>query len=166
MNSARQGARKPLTLAVGFFVALALLAGCGKQEADPLEEYRASMENFYTQVSEIDRAIDAIDPESENAAQTLLNELDRLKIAFDEMAAVETPEEFAGMGDLPAEAAEYMDKAVTAYHDAYDGEFDEEAESLAGQFYERANVRIRYMLAILHGEADAVEEESEEGPEG
>ncbi len=129
------------------------LCACSESE-DSLSLYRESMESFYTTVSDIDDRINAIDPESEDASDTLLTELDRLEQAFDDMAQVEIPEEFSMIGELPDEAASYMERAVAAYHSAYDGEFDAEAEALASQYYERANVRIRYMLAILHGEEE------------
>lgn len=144
---------------------LLLVAGCGSKEKDPLDTYREEMETFYADVARIDTAIDAIDADSEDAPAALLGYLDELRDSFDKMAQVEVPEEFAAMGDLPQEASDYMDRAVAAYHEAYDEAFDEEAEALAEQYYERANIRIRYMLAILHGDTEEIEQELT-GPQG
>ncbi|MBR5116386.1 MAG: hypothetical protein IK096_04905 [Lachnospiraceae bacterium] len=140
---------------IGILIAALLtltLTACGKKKEDLLTEYCDRMTQFYDRVAEIDDAINGIDPDSTDASGELLSELDQLNGLFAEMAKYEVPEEFSAIGDLPQEAAEYMDKAVTSYHSAYDGEFDEAAEYLAGEYYERANIRIRYMLSILHGE--------------
>ncbi|MCR4764131.1 MAG: hypothetical protein K5696_11440 [Lachnospiraceae bacterium] len=131
---------------------LLMLAGCGSAKPSELEVYREQMEHFYEEVATADRTIDAIDPDSEFAATQLLRALDRLDEACSEMADYNVPSAFSAMGDLPQETANYMSKAVDAYHDAYDGEFDDASESRAGQYYERANSCIRRMLSILHGD--------------
>lgn len=152
-------AKKAVTIAI---LITFLLTACGKKSDDALETYCSQMTAFYDRVAEIDEGINAIDPDRNTAADDLLKELDELNDLFSEMAEYEVPEEFSAMGDLPQEAAEYMDKAVTSYHNAYDGEYDEAAEYLAGEYYERANIRIRYMLSILHGENEAEIDASEE----
>ena len=143
-------------------ILILVLSGCGKKKEDKLADYCDQMTRFYDQVAEINDTINGIDPDRADASEELLSALDRLNGIFSDMSEYEVPEEFAAMGDLPQEAASYMDKAVTSYHEAYGGEYDEAAEYLAGEYYERANIRIRYMLSILHGDS---EPESETDPE-
>ena len=46
-----------------------------------------------------------------------------------------------------------MRQAVALYHDAYEAEvFDEVTAQVARQYYDRANLRIQYIIMILHGE--------------
>ncbi|MBR4530507.1 MAG: hypothetical protein IKO80_09560 [Lachnospiraceae bacterium] len=158
----KQGKKKQIAVLAAVSLMLMFTAGCGDQTPDPLDVYCEEMDAFYTEVGEIDGLINGIDPDSPDATEEFLTQMDRLDALFTEMSGVEIPEEFETMEDLPAEAADYMTKAVAAFHDAYDGDFDENAESLARQYYDRANIRIRYMLAILHDDADMISEEGAE----
>ena len=56
--------------------------------------------------------------------------------------------------DLVAdEADENMKQAVALYHSAYEAEvFDEPMAQAAREYYDRANIRIQYIISILHGE--------------
>ena len=54
------------------------LVGCGSD--NELDKYRKSVEAFYKDVTEINDNINAIDAESENAPQLLLDELDELEV--------------------------------------------------------------------------------------
>ncbi len=129
------------------------LSGCGKKTADPaLEEYKTSMTEFYDKLSFYDNSINAIDPESEGAKTELLGYLDQMNDSYKAMAACPIPDEFSGISDIAVEAADYMDKANEFYHQAYDGEYDNDSEALAGQYYQRANNRVLVMLQVLHGE--------------
>ena len=134
------------------FICAGTLAGCGKKTDPALETYKESMTEFYDRLSYYDSSINAIDPESEGAKDELLGYLDQMNESYKTMAATEIPEEFSGISDIAQEAAEYMEQANEFYHQAYDGEFDEDSESLASQYYERANNRVLVMLQVLHGE--------------
>ncbi len=151
---------RPLLICAITVMSVLSLTSCGEQEKSTLDIYRDEMTAFYNELSEINTGINAIDPSSETATVVLMEQLDRLNAAFTRMSRIDVPAEFAVMGNMPQEAADYMDKAVNSYHDAYDGTFDAEAEQLAGEYYERANIRARYMLAILHGDTEDFEQES------
>lgn len=145
--------RKITTLSIGVFCLFGvLLTGCGKKADPALEAYKESMTVFYDKLSEYDRQINAIDPESESAKYDLLDILDQMKESYKDMAEIEVPEEFSGIADISLEASEYMEKANDFYHMAYDNEFDEDSEMLASQYYQRANDRVLIMLQVLHGE--------------
>ena len=134
------------------FICAVSFTGCGKKADPALEEYKESMTQFYDRLSYYDSSINAIDPESEGAKNELLDYLDQMNESYKTMAAVDIPEEFSGISDIAKEAADYMEQANEFYHQAYDGEFDEDSESLASQYYERANNRVLVMLQVLHGE--------------
>lgn len=129
-----------------------LMTACGKAADPELEAYKESMTLFYDRLSYFDAAINAIDPEAEDAKVQLLGYLDEMNAEYQTMAALTIPDAFSGISDIAVEAADYMQKADDTYHQAYDNEFDEESEMLASQYYERANSRVLVMLQVLHGE--------------
>ncbi|MCI8570759.1 MAG: hypothetical protein HFI43_05075 [Lachnospiraceae bacterium] len=128
------------------------VAGCGKKDAE-LENYRMNMNQFFENVRIFDSSINAIDPNSETAVNDLLSLLDSMNTSFAQMASLEVPEGFPGVDVLADEASQYMSEAVSYYHQAYEGEnFDAALEDAARQNYERANVRLQYIVSILHGD--------------
>ena len=127
------------------------LTGCGEDKE--LAIFRESFEDFCTDVAEIDSSINNINANSEEAPVELLDLLDQLEIEFQELAALDVPEEFAYMEDLADEASENMGLAVENYHTAFGSEtHDPYAANIASQYYERAYKRIQYMITFMHGE--------------
>lgn len=131
---------------------MCMLFGCGRKNSGELTAYKEDMTTFYNKLSYYDTEINTIDPEAEDATAQLLLLMDQMNEAYKIMAAIEVPEEFESISDISKEAAEYMQSANEYYHLAYDGEFSEDNEDLARQYYERANSRVRVMLQVLHGE--------------
>ena len=129
-----------------------MLFGCGKKNSEELSAYKENMTEFYNKLSYYDTEINSIDPEAEDATTQLLLLMDQMNEAYKLMAGYAVPEEFDSIADISKEAAEYMQSANEYYHLAYDGEFDENNEDLARQYYERANSRAQVMLQVLHGE--------------
>ena len=123
---------------------------CGKD--DKIENYKANMNQFFENIRIFDSSINAIDPNSETATTELLSLLDSMNTSFSQMASLEVPESFPGVEDLATQASEYMSEAVSFYHQAYDGEYDATLEDVARQNYERANLRLQYIVSILHGD--------------
>ncbi len=133
------------------------LSGCGNETSEELDKYKTGMTEFYDKLAYYNNAINAIDADSDSAKSELLGYLDEMNVAYQNMAAMEVPEEFSGISDIAVEAAEYMQKANEFYHQAYDNEFDENSEALASQYYQRANSRALVMLQVLHGEVPSGE---------
>lgn len=138
---------------LGFFLAVAtLLSGCGKQDEE-LENYKKSMETFFSNVDILNDSINSIDPYAEDASEKLLKQLDLFETSIDQMAALSVPEQFEGVEQLADEAAENMHEAVALFHQAYEGEsYQQNLADAAYQYYERVNVRLKYIVQILHGE--------------
>ena len=145
-----------------------VLSGCGKDET--LESYKESMESYYEQIVLIDAGINSIDAESDYDGTQLLGYLDQLDQLTVAMSEVEVPEQFSMVEELADEAADNMSKSVILYHQLYDNpEYNEDIASGAYEYYERANLRIRYIREILHGEMPedlVVVEETGDGPVG
>lgn len=133
-------------------LSLCCVTGCGKQADSGLEEYKASMTEFYDKLTYYDKSINGIDPDSENAKNQLLAYLDEMNESYKKMAELKIPEQFDSISEIAVEAADYMQMADEFYHLAYDGVFDEDNEQLAAQYYQRANSRVQVMLTVLHGE--------------
>lgn len=130
---------------------LLLLTGCGNNEE--LDVYKANMNQFFENIKVFDASINAIDPQSETAVSELLTVLDSMDNSFAQMASLEVPEGFPGVDQLADEASEYMSEAVSYYHQAFEGEeYDATLADVAKQNYDRANLRIQYIVSILHGD--------------
>ena len=73
--------------------------------------------------------------------------------SFAQMASLTVPDGFPGVDQLAAEASENMSQAVSYYHQAFEGEeYDASLADVAKQYYDRANVRLQYIVSILHGD--------------
>lgn len=133
------------------FISALLFSGCGEDKE--LTAFRESFEEFCTDVAEIDSSMNNLDANAETAPTEILALLDQLEVEFQELAALEVPEEFAYLSDLADEASENMGLAVENYHTAFESEtHDAYAANIASQYYERAYKRIQYMITFLHGE--------------
>lgn len=127
------------------------VTGCGKDEA--LDEYKTNMETFFSNISEINDNMNAIDVSDEGYVSNLLEYLDSLNEEVEWMSQLEVPEEFSAVDTLADEAYENMSQAVSYYHMAYEAkEYDENMEAAAHEYYDRANKIIQYIITILHGE--------------
>lgn len=128
-----------------------LFTGCGENEE--LNAYKVNMNQFFENVRIYDSSINSIDPESETAVAELLALLDSMEHTFSQMASLEVPEDFPGVDQLADEASEYMTEAVSCYHQAFEGEtYNAALADAAKQNYDRANLRVQYILSILHGD--------------
>ncbi len=131
-----------------------LITGCGKSDiADELSTYQASMSTFCDNISYINDQINTLDGTGESDVETLLKHLDTLDDQFSQMAELVVPDEFSTIDNLADEASENMSMAVSYYHEAYDsGTFNPNYADAAYEYYTRANIRLGYILQILHGE--------------
>ncbi|MCM1253054.1 MAG: hypothetical protein NC321_09550 [Clostridium sp.] len=134
-----------------FALLMLLLTGCGKTD-EALEEYQADMETFFEHIMEFNDNMNAIDVEQADYLTQMLEYLDALDAEVAWMAQLEVPEQFSAVDNLADEASENMTQAVLFYHMAYEnGEYDANVEEAAKEYYERANLRIQYIITILHG---------------
>lgn len=128
-----------------------LLTACGQNEE--LTAYQEDMDTFFEHIATYNDSMNAIDASSEDAKEQLLSYLDQLAVEFTWMAELVVPEQFSAVESLADEADENMRQAVALYHDAYEAEvFDEPVAEAAREYYDRANIRIQYIISILHGE--------------
>lgn len=127
------------------------LCGCGKDKE--LEEYKSNMESFFEDAALFNDSINAIDPNEENASEQLLSYLEELTASIDKMTEWKVPERFEGVDVLAKEASENMHMANDLFHEAYaNDEYKANVADAAIQYYERVNVRLHYIVSILHGE--------------
>ena len=128
-----------------------LLTGCKEDES--LNEYQDNMELFFNHLAEFNDGMNEVDVNAEDATARMLDYLDRLDEEVAWMAELEVPKEFSAAESLADEASENMSQAVALFHTVYEGEiFDEAIEEAAMEYYSRANIRIQYIITILHGE--------------
>lgn len=128
-----------------------LFTACGKDEE--LTAYQEDMNTFFTRAGEYNDKMNAIDRESDTAVIELLGYLDAFAEDIQWMAELEVPEQFSAVESLADEADENMKEAVALFHAAYEEEsYDEGSEQAALEYYNRTNIRIQYIITILHGE--------------
>ena len=142
--------KKRFSLLICSILCITLLCGCGK---DPkLEAFKDDIDSFCNNLVRINEEINAIDPEKATASTELLTKLDELDDHFESFAAYDFPEEFDYLEGLADEAMEYMNTAVSSYHDTYsNGSYNEYTAEYAYQNYERAYKRIRIILDFIQG---------------
>lgn len=128
-----------------------LLTACGEDET--LTAYQEDMNTFFEHIASYNDGMNAINASDEDAQDQLLSYLDQLQAEITWMAELTVPERFSAVDSLADEADENMQQAVTLYHRAYESEvFDEGVAQAAREYYDRANIRIQYIIMILHGE--------------
>lgn len=132
-------------------LAIALLTACGEDPATA--QFRNSIDEFCTKISEIDTFINNIDAQADNATAELLSYLDQLDLLFQSFATLDFPDEFNFLEELADESSQYMTKAVSSYHDTYsDNSYDENMAAYAKEYYSRAYKRVQIIITFLHGE--------------
>lgn len=138
---------------IGFCLFLAfLLTACGGQD-EALTAYQEDMNTFFERTAEYNDSMNAIDLNSDTAVVELLGYLDAFADDIEWMAGLEVPDQFSAVESLADEADENMKEAVALFHAACEGEtFDEPSYQAALEYYDRTNVRIQYIITILHGE--------------
>lgn len=128
-----------------------LLTACGQDET--LTAYQEDMNTFFERAAEYNEKMNAIDQNSDTKTVELLGYLDAFAEDIEWMAGLEVPSQFSVVESLADEADENMKEAVALFHAAYDGEtFDEPSEQAAREYYDRTNLRLQYIITILHGE--------------
>ena len=128
-----------------------VLTACGENEE--LTAYQEDMNTFFERAAEYNDKMNAIDRESDTAVIELLGYLDAFAEDIQWMAELTVPEQFSAVESLADEADENMKEAVAIFHAAYGGEtYDEGSEQAALEYYDRTNIRIQYIITILHGE--------------
>lgn len=143
--------KKKVRLLFVLLLSVVMLTACGE---DPeLTQFKKSVDDFCTKISEIDTSINGIDAQTETAASELLEYLDELDLVFQSFSRLDFPEEFDYLESLAQESSDYMTEAVTSYHSAYsNGSYNEYMAEYAGENYSRAYKRIQIIISFLHGE--------------
>lgn len=127
------------------------LTACGEDET--LTAYQDDMNTFFEHIASYNDGMNAINTSDADAKEQLLSYLDQLQAEITWMAGLTVPDRFSAVDSLADEADENMQQAVSLYHRAYESEFfDEGAAQAAREYYDRANIRIQYIIMILHGE--------------
>lgn len=139
-------------LIIGFCLFFTLLfTACGQDEE--LTAYQEDMNTFFERAKEYNDKMNAIDSASDTAVIELLGYLDAFAEDIEWMAGLEVPNQFSAVESLADEADENMKEAVALFHAAYEGDtFDEPSEQAAREYYDRTNIRLQYIIMILHGE--------------
>lgn len=162
-NNPKHFRDKKLRPTVSFLMAVCLLltvTACGKnKEEEKLNAYRDSMTSCYETIASSASALDAINPSANSAVTDMLAQLDQMNTAFQDMAALEVPEEYSSIESMADDAAYYMSEASRLYHEAFaDGGYQPEVGNSAKLQYKAAMTYLSYIGDILMGETPEGEE--------
>ena len=136
---------------IALLVSMLVFTGCGEKEE--LTVFQEQMNNFYTEVSEIENSIAEIEVSSDNAVDTLLINMEEMAACFQNLANLDVPMEFISIEELADDASAYMDEAVRLYSEAYEEDYVSDAlVQAATENYESAMKRINYIAILLQGE--------------
>ena len=137
---------------VKYLLILLLLTACGTSSSeDPaLTRYRDDMSACTDTIDSIAKSIDSIDAASSDAVSTFLSDIDRMRDAFNDMAALSAPDAYSSAASLATEAATLMSDCSTLYHTAYDGDsYDSLSAEQARKQYENAMQRLSSIAEIF-----------------
>ncbi|MFI3177281.1 MAG: hypothetical protein R3Y67_07315 [Eubacteriales bacterium] len=130
-------------------IALSLVS-C-KKDAE-LTTYETSMAELTESINTIHANIEGLDANDEASIELALSYLDEMDVTFQQMAALEVPEEFMAVESLADEASEYMTSSVSYYYTLFNtSPYDEYSATLAEENYTRAMKRQYYIGQILQG---------------
>lgn len=155
-----RGIKTLIIIAATVVITCIVLHGCGEDNITTMEPdeavltFKASVESFCDEVAGLNDQINAIDSSTEGSHTELLSLLDRMQTAFDDFSKVELPEAYRYLSDIPDKAAEYMDTAVSSYHELLDSGETPTANlaDYAAENYSRACKRVHVLLKALRGE--------------
>ena len=120
-----------------------LLSGCVKNES---EIYTEQMNTFYEEVNNISASINEINPDSEDAAEELLQNLNFMEQTFLSLETIEVPSDYVQNKEFGIKASTSMKQAVILYHQAFQSApFDSDIAAEAKNYYEEA---MKYANAI------------------
>lgn len=132
---------------------LTLFTGCGKLTKEQTE-YKENMDTFFKDVAALNESINNINTSSDNYDEELISYLYDLSSKVSTMSTYEVPDDFPYVQQLSINASNNMDKALTYYREAFSEErYNEDAASIAYEYYTEANSNIKYIIRILHGES-------------
>lgn len=148
--------KKTIAFFCGILLAAAMIfTGCGSGgNQTALEQYRDNMNTFFDNLATCRDAYESIDASADDAPKQLLAVIDEMTGYINDAAAVSAPDEFANVEECAKDAAQYMQRAQTLFHQALDDpeNYDPDTFKQAQEFYETANQRVGYMVSFLHGE--------------
>lgn len=129
------------------------VTSCGKKEEEQINAYRDSMTTCYETIASSASALDAINPSANSAVTDMLDQLDQINTAFQNMAALEVPEEYSSIETMADDAAYYMSEASRLYHEAFaDGGYLSDVGNEAKLQYKAAMTYLSYIGDVLMGE--------------
>lgn len=135
-------------------VLVCLLSACkNNQDTETADPFEQKMTTIYDKITQATGALDTIDPNSSSAVEDMLSQLATINEAFQEMAALEVPEDYSSIEEMADKAAFYMNDAVTLYQEAYSGEtYNAEIGNSAKAEYVAAMTYLSYIGQILMGQ--------------
>lgn len=141
-----------------YLLALVILCFCGcekETETTPIIDnaFETDINEICKTISVLDREMNSIQPDNEQACSDMLDKLDTMEEAFIQFASLKFTDDFSYLQQYAIEAKDYMTEAVSVYRDIYSvTEYDSSKNDYAKENYRRAFKRLQAILTVLRGE--------------
>ena len=127
---------------------MVFLTACSNKNAE-YESYHVEVNKLYEKIVSTDAIINNIDVNSEDSVEEMFSSLDKLKVAFDDFANIEPPEDFADCKFLAESASKYITTAEENFHAALDDEYDDVSFQNGISNYNEVIKCVNYMGDVL-----------------
>ena len=143
--------KKLCCIALCTAILVSVLSGCGKPD-EALETFQADMNDFTAAIKQLDTDINNINPTSDDAVKQLLAYYDEMEDEFLNLTTIAVPEDYDSIPRLSQKAYDYMVKAISYYHVAFESEpLDQDILNAATAYYEKAFEFVGYIGQVLMG---------------
>ena len=104
---------------------------------------------MYDEIITTDAIINRIDVNSEASTEELFDSLENLKVSFDDFSKVQPPKDFKDCTYLSENASKYLSNAEICFHNAFDGEYDDDSFKQGIANYNEVIKCVNYMGDVL-----------------
>ncbi len=150
---------KTLCMLSSALICSIMLTGCGKSKYD-YDAYKKEVNELYDSIAIANTKLNEIQIYSEESRDEFFEDISNLKSAFDDFSQIEAPTEFKNCTELAKNAYSLLNESEDYFHDALDGEYDEESYLNGVNHFNEVVTCVNYMGMILQGKEIETESNS------
>ena len=113
------------------------------------DSFYKDVNSLYDEIITTDAIINRIDVNSEASTDELFDSLENLKVSFDDFSKVQPPKDFKDCTYLSENASKYLSNAEICFHNAFDGEYDDDSFKQGIANYNEVIKCVNYMGDVL-----------------
>lgn len=152
--------KRDFALFLCVMISIFQLIGCGKDNSQELNEYKASLETIYAKINTSVVSINEIDISVDGAESYMLTCIDQLVANVSELSSLADPVGYEKVGTLANEALSSITQCSSIYHSIYDAEnyanYDETKATQAANFYSYTLTKLNEIGYALIGDSATI----------